>query len=116
MSTTTDPVLSRSAQAQRKEASKRSAERRSSNALVKQLLGSLPRAAAYENAAQIVEDPDENTGAIPVGNLLMAIKGIGFPRATEILKQADVRIGDRRIRDLTDGQRERIAGVLRGRA
>ena len=62
--------------------------------------------------AGVITNPDENVGSAKVATMLKAIPGMGDTAARKCLTAAGVPNGEKRVRDLTDRQRNSIAGQL----
>lgn len=85
---------------------------RKSNAdFIRQLRTGPGEAARFLVAAALVE-PDDATGALPVRRLLLGIPRFGAARAGRYLRAAGIVSGDRRVRDLSDRQRQQLARWL----
>lgn len=60
----------------------------------------------------LVQMPPE-VGALTVRKLLLSVRKMGEQRVWRLLNAAQVRSGDRRVRELTDRQRQIIVAELR---
>lgn len=63
-------------------------------------------------AARMLGDRDPRIQAMPVGRFLLAVPRVGDDAAARILRSADVRLSNRKVRDLTDRQIQVICRVL----
>lgn len=86
---------------------------RSSNACVKQRIKAMTRDDALRAAIEILLDPTQGTGAIPLNGLLRCIHTIGDSKIDKLCKKEKIGMADRRIRDLTLRQRTALAETLR---
>lgn len=68
---------------------------------------------ALRQAAKIILAPNADQGAIRVHQILGAVPRLGEVGITEIVMYAGVMRPDKRLRDLTDRQRDRLAEALR---
>lgn len=87
---------------------------RLANAATLRSIEALPRPDAENRAAELLRDPTPDVAALHVGRLLEAIPRIGRVKARALLAATGTAPGreGRRIRELTERERNVIAGAL----
>lgn len=86
---------------------------------MKNIKGEIKPLSHRDGCARVAEfliDPEEPAAAIRVRALLRAIRLMGNTKADNLLWQAGIANGDKRVRELTDRQRVALADHLRVRA
>jgi hypothetical protein len=90
--------------------------RRTAGAEVKRELGALPTVDGLRRAAEMLWGRDDRIESMRLFAFLSGVHGMGQVKATTIVNALGVSTGDRRIRHLTDRQRDLLAGLLEERA
>lgn len=87
-------------------------------ARVKREVAALDQCAGARRAAELLRNPDEDTGAMSIDTLLMAINRMGVIRMNRLFARARFAVPTRvrRIRELTPRQRELVASLLEEQA
>lgn len=67
---------------------------------------------SVQTAAAWLREPPEHVKPITVAQLLMSVNRMRVVKAEDVLKAAGIRIGRRRVRELTARERERVALAL----
>ena len=95
--------------AQRDLALQKANDVRTANARLLEEIATMPRQQGREFVADLLCDPPENVGAIPVARLLLALRRVGPTKTTEWMRAIGVVTPTRRVRELTVRQRGELA-------
>lgn len=94
------------------EALGRANEIRAANALLCQEIRALPPKDGLARAAVVLRTLEGESGAMPIARLLLSVQRVGDRKAATVLRRAEITLGSKRIRDLTERQRKYIAEWL----
>lgn len=90
----------------------RANEIRAANALLSKEIRSLGPTVGLVRAARVLRTMEGESGAMPIARLLLSVHRLGDRKAGGVLRRAGISLGTRRIRDLTQRQRDHIADWL----